>query len=139
MLEFNNWFFLLLVQFFVLMFILNAILFKPIMELFRQREQTIKGALEEAQLMNEKKDKAIAKMNEDLAQAKAQAKQIINSLREEGLSYQREVVSNAEKEAVQMIEKARGEIRTEAEKVRSRLRQEVEKLSDEIVNKLVKV
>jgi len=66
MLEFNNWFFLLLVQFFVLLFILNAILFKPIMELFRQREQSIKGALEEAQLMNEKKDKAIAKMNEDL-------------------------------------------------------------------------
>lgn len=138
MLEFNNWFFLLLVQFFVLMFILNAILFKPIMELFRQREQAIKGALEEAQLMNEKKEKAISQMNEDLAQAKAQAKQVITALREEGLAYQREVVSNAEKEAVQLIEKARGEIRAESEKVRNMLRQEVEKLSEEIVNKLVK-
>lgn len=111
MLEFNNWFFVLMVQFFILMFILNAILFKPMMELFRQREQTIKGALEEAQLMNEKKEKAIAQMNADLAQAKAQAKQIINALREEGLAYQREVVSNAEKEAVQMIEKARQKLK----------------------------
>lgn len=139
MLEFNNWFFVLMVQFFVLMFILNAILFKPMMELFRQREQTIKGALEEAQLMNEKKEKAIAQMNADLAQAKAQAKQIINTLREEGLAYQREVVSNAEKEAVQMIEKARGEIKAETERIRAQLRQEVEKLSEEIVNKLIKV
>ncbi|MCS7214705.1 MAG: ATP synthase F0 subunit B [Thermodesulfovibrio sp.] len=139
MLEFNNWFFVLMIQFFVLIFILNSILFKPMMELFRQREQTIKGALEEAQLMNEKKEKAITQMNADLAQAKAQAKQIINTLREEGLAYQREVVSNAEKEAVQMIEKARAEIKSETEKIRNMLRQEVERLSEEIVNKLVKV
>ncbi|WP_353683604.1 F0F1 ATP synthase subunit B [Thermodesulfovibrio sp. 3907-1M] len=139
MLEFNNWFFVLMVQFFVLMFILNAILFKPMMELFRQREQTIKGALEEAQAMNEKKEKAIAQMNADLAQAKAQAKSIINALREEGLSYQREVVANAEKEAVQMIEKARTEIKAETERIRAALRQEVERLSEEIVNKLIKV
>jgi len=139
MLEFNNWFFVLMVQFFVLMFILNAILFKPMMELFRQREQKVKSALEEAQLMNEKKEKAIAQMNADLAQAKAQAKQIIDTLREEGLAYQREVVSNAEKEAVQLIEKARAEIKAETEKVRTMLRQEIVRLSEEIVNKLVKV
>jgi F-type H+-transporting ATPase subunit b len=139
MLEFNNWFFVLMVQFFVLMFILNAILFKPMMNLFRQREQMIKGALEEAQIMNEKKEQAIEQMNADLANAKAQAKQIINSLREEALAYQREVISSAEKEAVQMIEKARAEIKAETERVRAMLRQEVERLSDEIVNKLIKV
>ncbi|MBC7189840.1 hypothetical protein H5U35_06470 [Candidatus Aerophobetes bacterium] len=88
--------------------------------------------------MNEKKEKAIAQMNADLAQAKAQAKQIINALREEGLAYQREVVSNAEKEAVQMIEKARAEVKAETDKIRNMLRQEVERLSEEIVNKLVK-
>uniref|UniRef100_A0A7C4AJB6 ATP synthase subunit b n=1 Tax=Thermodesulfovibrio aggregans TaxID=86166 RepID=A0A7C4AJB6_9BACT len=139
MLEFNNWFFVLMVQFFILMFILNAMLFKPMVELFRQREQTIKGALDEAQLMNEKKEKAIAQMNADLAAARAQAKSIITALREEGLAYQREVVSNAEKEAVQMIEKARAEIKAETERVRNLLRQEVDRLSEEIVNKLVKV
>lgn len=139
MLEFNNWFFVLMVQFLLLIFILNAILFKPMIGLFRQREQTIKGALEEAQLMNEKKEKAIAQMNADLAQAKTQAKQIINTLREEGLAYQREVLSNAEKEALQMIEKARAEIRAETDKIRNMLRQEVERLSEEIVNKLLKV
>lgn len=139
MLEFNNWFFVLMVQFFILMFILNAILFKPMVELFRQREQTVKGALEEAQLMNEKKEKAIAQMNADLAAARAEAKRIINELREEGLTYQREVVSSAEKEAVQMIEKARAEIKAEIERVRILLKQEVDRLSEEIVNKLVKV
>lgn len=139
MLEFNNWFFVLMVQFFILMFILNAILFKPMVELFRQREQTIKGALDEAQSMNEKKEKAIAQMNADLAAARAEAKRIINELKEEGLAHQREVVSNAEKEAVQMIEKARAEIKAETERVRNLLKQEVDRLSEEIVNKLIKV
>lgn len=139
MLEFNNWFFVLMVQFFILMFILNSLLFKPMMELFRQREQATKGALEEAQMMNEKKEQALAQMNADLANAKAQAKQIIAALREEALAYQREVVSSAEKEAVQMIEKARAEIKAETEKARAKLREEVEKISDEIVTKLFKV
>ncbi|MCX8033850.1 MAG: ATP synthase F0 subunit B [Thermodesulfovibrio sp.] len=138
MLEFNNWFFVLMIQFFILMFILNAILFKPMMELFRQRDQMTKGALEEARLMNEKKEQAVAQMNAEFVNAKTQAKQIINSLREEALAYQKEVISSAEKEAVQMIEKARAEIKAETEKVRAMLRQEVERLSEEIVNKLVK-
>ncbi len=138
MLEFNEWLFVLMIQFFVLLFILNAILFKPMMELFRQREQMTKGALEEAQAMIEKKDKILAQMNADLANAKAQAKQIIDALREEALNYQKEVISATEKEAVQMIEKARAEIKSETEKVRAALRQEVERLSEEIVNKLVK-
>ncbi|MEN2986453.1 MAG: hypothetical protein ABDH16_07355 [Thermodesulfovibrionaceae bacterium] len=139
MLEFNNWFFVLMAQFLILIFVLNALLFKPMIELFRQREQTIKGALEEAQNMNEKKEKAVAQMNAELAQARMQAKQIITSLREEAISYQREVVANTEKEAVQMIEKARTEIKAEMEKIKAQLRQEVERLSEEIVNKLVKV
>ncbi|MCS7203940.1 MAG: hypothetical protein NZ809_05795 [Thermodesulfovibrio sp.] len=139
MLEFNNWFFVLMAQFLILIFVLNALLFKPMIELFRQREQTIKGALEEAQNMNEKKEKAVAQMNAELAQARTQAKQIITSLREEAISYQREVVANTEKEAVQMIEKARAEIKAEMDRIKAQLRQEVERLSEEIVNKLVKV
>lgn len=138
MLEFNNWFFILMIQFFVLIFILNAILFKPMMKLFKERDHLIKGAMEEAQLVNEKKDKALAQMNADLANAKAQAKQIINSLKEEALVYQREVLSSVEKEAVQMIEKVRVEIKMETEKIRAILKEEAERLSEEIVNKLLK-
>lgn len=138
MLEFNNWFFVLMVQFFILIFILNSLLFKPMIELFRQREQATKGALEEAQMMNEKKEQALAQMNAELSNAKAQAKQIIASLREEALAYQREVVSSAEKEALQMIDKARAEIKAETDRARAKLREEVEKISEEIVSKLIK-
>lgn len=139
MLEFNQWFFVLLANFLVLFFVLNAILFKPIAKVFKEREAATTGALDEAKLLAAKKEEAIARMNAELMSAKAKAKETFEALREEGISKQKETLSRAEAEAVEMIEKARKELQAEAEKARAALKADIERFSEEIVNKLVKV
>lgn len=139
MLEFNQWFFVLLANFLVLFFILSAILFKPLAKIFKQREEATVGALNEAKMLNEKKDEAIAKMDAELLNAKNNAKQIFNALREEGLLKQKEILSKAEAEAVDMLEKAKKELQEEVQKARVALRVDIDKFSEEIVNKLVKI
>ncbi len=139
MLEFNQWFFVLLANFLVLLFILNILLFKPIKKIFQERDVSINGALEDAKKLTAKKEEAIAKMNAELAAAKTQAKDIFNSIREEGVRAQKEILLKAEAEAVDMIEKARKELQSETEKAKAALRADIEKLSEEIVSKLVKV
>lgn len=138
MLEFNQWFFVLLLNFLVLLFVLNAILFKPLAKIFKEREAATAGALDEAKSLAVKKEDAIAKMNAELMAAKNKAKGIFDSLREAGVAKQKEILSKAEAEAVDMIEKARKELQAEAEKARTALRADIEKFSEEIVNKLVK-
>lgn len=138
MLEFNQWFFVLLANFLVLLFVLNTILFKPLVKIFKEREIATTGALDEARALSDKKDEAIAKMNAELLSAKSKAKEIFDSLREEGVTRQKEILSKAEAEAVEMIEKARNELQAEAEKARTALKADIEKFSEEIVNKLVK-
>lgn len=138
MLEFNQWFFVLLANFLVLFFVLNAILFKPLAKVFKEREDATIGALNEAKLLAAKKEDAVAKLNADLRSAKNKAKEIFNSLREEGVARQKEMLSKAEADAVEMIEKARKELQAEAEKARALLRADIEKFSEEIANKLVK-
>lgn len=138
MLEFNQWFFVLLANFLVLLFVLNTILFKPLVKIFKEREIATTGALDEARALSDKKDEAIAKMNAELLSAKSKAKEIFDSLREEGVTRQKEILSKAEAEAVEMIEKARKELQAEAEKARTALKADIEKFSEEIVNKLVK-
>ncbi|MCX8030387.1 MAG: ATP synthase F0 subunit B [Thermodesulfovibrionales bacterium] len=138
MLEFNQWYFVLVANFIILYFILSSLLFKPLAKLFKERENTIKGAYEDAKAMNAKKDENAAKMNAELQQARKQAKDIYNSIREAGISYQTEVLRKAEEEAVAMIERARQELKLETEKARAILRADVDKLSEEIVRKLVK-
>lgn len=138
MLEFNHWFFVLLANFLVLLFILNAILFKPYLELAKKREKATKGALDEANEMTARKDEAAAKMTAELVSSKNKAKDVHDSLREEGLSSQKDALSKTEAQALELLEKARKELRAEAEKARTSLRSEIERFSEDIVTKLVK-
>jgi F-type H+-transporting ATPase subunit b len=138
MLEFNQWFFVLLANFLVLLFVLNAILFKPLAKVFKEREAATAGALDEAKSLAVKKEDAVTKMNAEIMSAKNKAKETFDSLREVGVARQKEMLSKAEAEAVEMIEKARKELQAEAEKARTALKADIEKFSEEIVSKLVK-
>jgi F-type H+-transporting ATPase subunit b len=133
------WFIVLAIQFIALIFILNAILFSPLMKIFKQRDDTVKGALDAAKGMTEKREEGIAKMNRELAEARTRSKEIFEALKAEGVGKQKEVLSSTEAEALTTLEKARVEIKAEAEKARQALRADVDKFSDEIVRKLVKV
>jgi F-type H+-transporting ATPase subunit b len=139
MLEFNKWFFVLALNFFVLLFILNAILFKPLLKIFKEREGTVKGSLDAAKDMNDRREESIARLNRELAEARMKSKEIFEALRAEGQQKQKEVFSSASAEASEILEKARAEIKIEAEKARQSLRADIDKFSDEIVRKLVKV
>jgi F-type H+-transporting ATPase subunit b len=139
MLEFTQWYFVLVANFIILLIVLNAILFKPLAKVFKEREGAIKGALDEAKNLTTKKDEAIVRMNAELSSARSKAKETFNALREEGLANQKASMSKAETEAVAMIEKARGELKVETEKARAALKADVDRFSEEIVKKLVKV
>ena len=138
MLELNKWFFVLAVNFLVLFFILNIVLFKPLLKIFTDREDTVKGALDAAKEMSSKREEGISRLNSELAESRSKAKEIFEALKAEGVNKQKEELSAAEKEAGAMIEQAKTQIIAEAEKARQALKADVDKFSDEIVGKLVK-
>lgn len=138
MLEFNQWFFVLLANFLFLLFILNIILFQPVSKIMKERQRATSGALDEAKAMTARKDDAVAQMNTELAAAKNMAKAAFNSMREQGQVVQKETLSKTEAQAVAMIGQARKELQTEAEKARAALKADVDKFAEEIAGKLVK-
>jgi F-type H+-transporting ATPase subunit b len=129
----------LVVNFLVLYFALNWLLFKPLAKLFRERESATRGAMDEAKALTRKKDDAVSAMNAGIAEARSNAKTAREKLREEGVSIQKDSVAGAESEAVAMIEEARTELRAEIVRVRAAMQSDVEQLSEDIVRKLVKV
>ena len=133
-----KWFLILLANFLGLLFLLNIILFKPLLKLFKEREDNVNGALGAAKDMTQRKDETIAKLNKDLADARNKAKETFEALKTEGADTQKEVFSKAEAEAAVILQKARQELKAEAEKARQALKADVDKFSDEIVRKLVK-
>jgi F-type H+-transporting ATPase subunit b len=131
------WFCVLLLNFLGLLFILNLILFQPLLRHFQKRDDSISGALSVAKEMNAKREEALASMNRELREARNKAKEIFEAVRKEGAQQQKAIIEKANAQASDLIEKARGELKAETEKARQRLRSDVEKLSDEIVRKLV--
>jgi F-type H+-transporting ATPase subunit b len=129
----------MVVNFFLLLIILNVILFKPLLKIFKEREDTVKGSLDAAKEMSMRREESIARLSRELAEARNKAKGIFETLKAEGLQKQKEVLSQAEAEASETLDKARADLKAEVEKARKALRTEIEKFSDEIVRKLVKV
>jgi len=139
MLDFNFSFLIMAINFFALLIIMNFILFKPLLNIFKERENTVKGSLDAAKEMNKKREESIANLNRELAETRSKARETFETLRAEGLQRQKEVLTSAEAEASTILDKARLDIQAEVEKARKTLRAEIDKFSDEIVRKLVKV
>lgn len=139
MLELNNWFFVLLLNFLVLLYLLNIILFKPLLRLFTEREGTINNSLNAARDLEKKKDEALLQMNRELKEAHNKAREIFETMRVQGIERQRELLEAASSEASGLIHNARTDLKKEAGRVRQQLRADAEKFSDEIVRKLIGV
>jgi len=131
------WLLVLTANFLGLIYILNVILFRPLLKVFHERESTVKGALDAAREMDSRKEEGIERMNKELSEARSKAKEAFESLRGEGLEVQKSLLSDAEAIAAGMLQKAREELKSEGEKARQALKADVEKFSDEIVRKLV--
>ena len=139
MLEFNKWFFVLLANFLILLYLLNIILFKPLLAMFKERENATEGSLKAADELRQKKDEATLKLKKELSNARDEAKELYNSIKNEGLEQQKELMGKAQEEALIMLDEARKKLKEEASKVRVTLKEEVDRYSEEIANKLVKV
>ena len=139
MLEMNNWFFVLLALFLSLIFILNQILFKPLLAVFREREAAIDGAKDEAQKMGNERETKLDQLKKDLSEGSAKSKEAFEGLREGGLEKQRELMETANKEAMRILEEARAALAQETEKARTALSSDAEKYASDIAGKLLKV
>ena len=73
-----------LVIFLIALFLLNRLVFRPLLGVWDRREELTAGTLREAEEMTRKAESAISEYNEKLAEARAQATETRNELRQQG-------------------------------------------------------
>jgi len=138
MLELNKWFFAQLANFLLLLIILNIILFKPLLRLFKERDAGINGALNAAKAMAQEKDNLMTGIDSKLVEGRTKAKAVFEGLSKEGTEVQKQALDSARNEAAELNKKAKAELGSAVEKARASLRTDVENFSKQIVEKLVK-
>ncbi len=139
MLEINEWFFVQLANFLIVLLFLNYLLFKPLLRIFKERGDRVKDCLDNAKTMEKERTGQLDQVNARISEAKNQAKAIFETLSKEGLEVQKEFIEVAKKEAAEVNKKAQDDLKAEAKKAREALKSDIEAFSGDIVKKLVEV
>jgi len=133
------WFLVQLTNFLILLILLNIIIFRPLLQLFKERDNRTRGFLDEVRRMDEEKEGILSQINKRISEANEEAKRIREELRGQGIKANKQILEVAHKEAIEMSEKARVELEAEVKRTKERLRADVEMFANEIVKKLVGV
>jgi len=131
------WFLVQLVNFLFLLVFLNAVLYKPLLRLFKEREDNTKGALESARELDKQKDGVLTQIDRKLSDARGRAKSTFEDLAKEGSDIQKKSLETAQIEAGEINKKAKEELEAATEKARAALKSNIEAFSRQIVEKLV--
>ena len=127
-----------LVIFLVALFLLNRLVFRPLLGVWDRREELTAGTLREAEEMTRKAESAISEYNEKLAEARAQATETRNELRQRGQAESSKMLLEAREAAQAELEGARGTLESEVAKIRTDLQGEIESLAGEISERVLR-
>ena len=126
-----------IINFLVLLVALHFILFKPILGIMQERQQTVSGAFTESKSAQEKVQALLEQYNTSLAESKQRATAAYSALYQQGLDAQRDMIAAERTKASELLDKARGEIEAASTAARAEIRKEAEMLSQDISSKLL--
>jgi F-type H+-transporting ATPase subunit b len=118
-----------IVTFLVVLFVLKATVWKPLLQALDDRQKRIEDALQSAEKAREEARLTLIRQQDMLAQAEEQAREIIRQGREAAEKIHQEVVNAARNEARNTMEQARHTIDAEKRAALTELRREVAELA----------
>jgi F-type H+-transporting ATPase subunit b len=130
----------LLVQvfnFLIIFVILAAWMYKPLLNMMKERREIIAKGLEDARIASEARDNAEKEAEEILAKAQQEAGKIVREATERGEQVRVEIKEAAETEIVKLREDAAADAQQEKEKVLGDLRGQVAALSIAAAQKVI--
>lgn len=125
------------VNFFILLFILQRLLYKPFLAKMAERTAAIKTSLEEAQAVRAEAARAQAENEARLRQAHAEAAAIREQALREAAEESRKHIEAAQAQSRKLVDDTKAQLDAEVRRARDELRREVSDLAIAVAEKLV--
>ncbi len=126
-----------IVGFFVLYFVLNALLYKPVLKVVEERNKNIQGTKKEVLDLEAELQKRLLDYENRLNEAKAKAQEERLRIRQAGVDKARELLEKARENSQAAFLEAKTKLDQEARSVRIRLKEESKTISRDIVEKIL--
>ncbi|HDM32620.1 MAG TPA: ATPase [Deltaproteobacteria bacterium] len=137
MIQLNWTFFVQMVNFLVLMFILDRILYRPILKILDERDKKIETGQEKAKELLEKSEYMLKDYKEKISDAKVEALEIKNSAIKEAEEEANRIINDGRKKAEQILEEIKADAERQVETARKELESEVGAIASSIVNQVL--
>ncbi len=125
------------VQFLLLLFILNRFLFRPTINLIEEREQKITTWKEETKNFHESMQERLQSYENQILEAKAQAQEQQELVTVELQKEEDKKLEAVSEEAVRIVASTREKLQEETELLRGQLREQAEEMSQLVAEKVL--
>ena len=129
--------FIQMITFLALIFILNVLLYKPILSIIDRRKKQLDELENEIKLFNESVDKRAAEYDEKLKLAKANASELKKEIIKEGADQAKSIIDAVRNEIPLLMQEFQQKLDKEIHTARQTLESQSRKLSLEIAQKVM--
>lgn len=136
-LDFDNTVVFQIAIFVVLMFVLEPLLFTPVLRIFAAREERTEGARARARELEEKAGELLKRYEGEIERVNRVAAEERDRLRAETTKLEAEILQQARDAAARIIEDGRRRTAEEVAKIRFDLGKESERISQELVARVL--
>ncbi|PLX88863.1 MAG: hypothetical protein C0618_02940 [Desulfuromonas sp.] len=124
-------------NFFVLLAVLNKLLYRPLLNILEQRRSTIDGSHQKAEDLQVEIEEKMARYQQQLSDAKAAASKERNALKQTALAEESTVLAEANKKAAGRLQEIKSQVAVEADAAGKTLRADAADLAGQIATKVL--
>ena len=121
----------------ILVFVMKKFLFKPVMNIFSQREQEVDSMYEKAEEAQKNAEALEKEYTESLSGAKEEAARIIKDATKEATLKGEQIVSDAKKDAAAVRSKAEKDIEREKQAAVNEIRDDIASIAVSVAEKVI--
>ena len=137
MIELNITLFIQLVNFLILLALLNVVIYRPIRGIVKQRQAKMSNDLTEVERFNEQAQAKLADYQAALEHARREAGDVRESQKKEAVAEEKDILAAASQEGSQMLNAAREDIEAQSQEARKALNQQVKKYAKLVTDKVL--
>ncbi|MFH1454173.1 MAG: F0F1 ATP synthase subunit B [Armatimonadota bacterium] len=127
-----------IINFFILLFFLNAFLYKPLKAAISQREKQVRDTLDEADSINAQAIKLKEEYESKMAGAKTEAAKVLQDAVNEAQKEKTEIVESGREDVRRINERAFAEIERERKRAQDELKAQIASAAVEVATKILK-
>ena len=137
MIELNITLFIQLVNFLILLALLNFLIYKPIRGIVKQRQEKMSSDLSGIEEFNAQASSKLDEYQAALDRARREAGEIRESSKKEAVAEEKDILAAAGEEGNKILAAARDDIQAQSQEARKALDQKVKKYAKQVTDKVL--